>query len=157
VQQQVGKPQKQTQQRRDHGARIGQLLAGVAGRRSIVAAAAPPPALVALLDPANVARLLRMPAARACDQALLAAGCWTRAHRRREQAVGLLIRRHGARAVALLLGVIGDAAADRVRNVAAVVAWRVPKLLGAAPQLVLTRRNASLGDILVAGRQAVAS
>jgi hypothetical protein len=71
--------------------------------------------------------------------------------------VGLLIRRHGARAVALLLGVIGDAAADRVRNVAAVVAWRVPKLLGAAPQLVLTRRNASLGDILDAGRQAVAS
>jgi hypothetical protein len=38
-----------------------------------------------------------------------------------------------------------------------VVAWRVPKLLGAAPQLALTRQNASLGDILVAGRQAVAS
>jgi hypothetical protein len=57
----------------------------------------------------------------------------------------------------LLLGVVADAAADRVRNVAAVTSWRFQKLLGAAPQLALTRQNASLGDILDAGRQAVAS
>ena len=157
LKQQVGQTQKQTQHRHDHGDRIGQLLDAVAGRRSIVAAAAPPPSLTALLDPANVQRLLRMPPSRAVEQALLAAGCWTRAHRRREQAVGLLIRRHGARAVALLLGVVADAAADRVRNVAAVTSWRFQKLLGAAPQLALTRQNASLGDILDAGRQAVAS
>jgi hypothetical protein len=89
----------------------------------------------------------------ACAQVLAAAGCWNRAPRKRTDAAGLLVQRHGRAAWAHLLAVVADAVADGVRDVAAVTCWRWRALLGREPRLALTRPSAPIAALIAAARQ----
>ena len=138
---------------------LADLLAGVTRRCVAVNAATPASTahLNALLAPDGVQRLMRMPADRALEQVLLAAGVWTRAPKRRQRSIGLLVHRHGRHAPALLLAVVADALLDRVRNPAAVVAHRLPLLLSGRPSMALTRCSSTPAALIAAARRAVAS